>query len=127
MTFADTDSNLVANGRQLRGALNIEALYQAVFDEKIVGHHFVQQQIAFEIADDLMNLYQRRTIHWFADMDGINVWINRRPLARPILPNGFVTMNVPPVHTVRPRHVVGQCRKNAVYISRIEALVKVLD
>jgi len=117
----------VSDRRQPARIFDIEARYVTVLDVKDVVDRFVEQQLTFEVFDDLMNLHRRGSISGLRDLHRIDARIDRRPLLCPIRPDRRSPMDVASIHTVRPSYVFRESREDRVDVARVEASVKLLD
>ncbi len=106
---------------------DIESLYQPVFNSENVPYHFIHEDGAMEIPDNLMNLDKDLSIGTTREDNRLNAWINHCPLAAPIPANFVAPMDMAAFHSVGPDYVGVHAPQNTLHIPSIEPLVKALQ
>lgn len=87
----------------------------------------VEDDFAFEIADDLMDVHDDSAVGkrfealWFDD------WVNHVPLARPVFAHTFVAANSTAFHAVGPIHIGMQEKQQKIKIALVECVVGGLE
>ena len=81
------------------------ALNKAVFQRINMLNHAVEQNLAFEISDDLVDSNGDVSRAVEVEGDWIDVRINHAPLPRPIRANALMTVNRSSFHAVGPLNV----------------------
>ncbi len=87
----------------------------------------ILQWLAFEIADGLLDLHDNRPVHSLVEAHGLDVRTDDGSLACPVFPNGLAAVNVAAVHSVGPSDVIGERGKDAVDVSRVEAVIHAFE
>ena len=82
------------------------------------------QQVALEVANDLMNLDNDLSPESTGELDRINARIDHRPLASPVAANLIASVDMAALHSICPDHILVHARKDAFHVASIEPLVK---
>lgn len=71
-------------------------------DPEDVAYHLVHQDVAREVADNLMNLHDRAPLPVGRKPDRLDVEIDHRPLPLPVTADGLAAMLMAALHPVCP-------------------------
>ena len=108
-------------------AADIEALDQPIFDSEYVPNHFVRQQVATEVAHDLVNFDNDLPFVAGQELNGFNAWIDHRPLTCRITAHFIPPVNVAALHSICPDDVVVHCREYALHVAGVKPIVDAFE
>jgi hypothetical protein len=104
--------------------LYVEALDQTVFDSKDMADCFVREEIAVQIAHNLMNFHNDLTIGTFGEPNRVDMRIDHSPLPAPVAAHSRATVDMTTFHAIRPNYVLAHGRKHKLHIASVEPIVK---
>ena len=78
---------------------------ETVLDQVYVLDKLVYHNVSGQVADDLANVDRYPPVLVGLEAQRFNVRVDQLPLARPVVADTAVTVNVPALHSVRPANV----------------------
>ncbi len=87
----------------------------------------VEQQLALEIARDLLDLDIDRSIRTDREAGWRHVRVHHRPLARPIVTDARVSVDMPSFQAVGPHDISVHGREHRFHVAGVETFIEVLE
>ena len=102
-------------------------LMGVLFTSKHVTDHFIREEVAVEVADDLMDLYNDFSIGAKGELGRLDVRIDHRPLVCPILTHSINSVYVAAFHSICPHDFLVHGREHALHVASVEPIVNTLQ
>jgi hypothetical protein len=102
---------------------DIKTLYQTIFNLKDVVYLTIREQTPVEIVHDLMNPDNGFPAWTVREFDRLDVWIDHRPLPRPITPYRLAPSYVAAFHAICPHDILMHRREDGLHVASVEPVI----
>ena len=100
-----------------------EYLDQSAFKRKHVLHHLIDYQSSVHCVHNLMDIH-RNFVAIALKTLRVNTRVQHFPLARPVVSDSLVALNIASIHAVGPSHVRSHAGQAAVDVAGVEGAIE---